>query len=411
MIKSVAIPQKRSGTCLDPYIPSFDARLIEKNFKSGTIRQYRMWIRRLASLMEANSISPGQLTSDMAAQLVRDEARNPRKSTWNQNLARRFVKHLIELGVASPPVPTAKQIARERLRADFEDYLHRQRGLSSRRIYNAWRFADRFLDHRFGAGNIDLAAVAPSDVIKFLHYLLGIETRFRNRAASSLVRLFFQFLFSRRATGSNLALCIPKVAQRRHAGVPRYLSQDQVDAVLKAVRSNPKHRLRGYAMILLMARLGLRAPEVVAIQLNDIDWRAGELLVCGKGARHDRVPIPPDVGEALADYIRHERVSTSRALFVTRHASNGPFKDGQVTNAILKDAFATAGIKPLGRYVGSNVLRHSLATNMVRKGASLAEISDMLRHRSRASTMIYAKMDVDGLRSIARPWPLTGDVR
>jgi integrase len=164
-------------------------------------------------------------------------------------------------------------------------------------------------------------------------------------------------------------------------------------------------------MMLLLARLGLRAPEVITIQLNDIDWRAGDLLVRGKGQRHDRVPIPPDVGEALTAYIRHDRVSTSRFLFVSLHAPHGPFKDGRLLNDILKQAFAATGVTPPGPYVGSHVLRHSLATNMVRKGASLAEVSNMLRHRSRASTMIYAKLDVDGLRSIARPWPAAGDVQ
>jgi site-specific recombinase XerD len=178
-----------------------------------------------------------------------------------------------------------------------------------------------------------------------------------------------------------------------------------------ATRDNPKHGLRDHAMLLLMARLGLRAPEVIAIQLDDIDWRAGELLVRGKGQRHDRLPIPSDVGEAVASYVRQERISPSRTLFVSSRAPNGPFKDGQVINDILKDAFAETGVTPPGPYVGSHVLRHSLATNMVRNGASLAEIGDMLRHRTRASTMIYAKLDIDGLRSIAKPWPASGEAR
>lgn len=161
-------------------------------------------------------------------------------------------------------------------------------------------------------------------------------------------------------------------------------------------------------MMLLMARLGLRAPEVIAIQLDDIDWRAGELLVRGKGQRHDRVPIPPDVGEALTAYIQSGRVAQSRALFVTERAPHRPFKDGQILNTVLREAFAATGITPPCRYVGSHVLRHSLATNMVQNGASLAEIADMLRHRSRASTMLYARVDIDGLRTIAQPWPVVG---
>jgi len=162
---------------------------------------------------------------------------------------------------------------------------------------------------------------------------------------------------------------------------------------------------------LLLARLGLRAPEVVAMQLDDIDWRSGEIIVRGKGNRYDRVPLPPDVGEALADYIRLDRTTTSRSLFVTERPPHRPFKDGQILNHILKDAFARTGLTPPAPYVGSQILRHSLATNLVQRGASLEEIGDMLRHRSRASTMIYAKLDIDGLRSIAQPWPVAGGAK
>ena len=138
-----------------------------------------------------------------------------------------------------------------------------------------------------------------------------------------------------------------------------------------------------------------------------IDWRAGELMVRGKGKSHDRVPIPPDVGEAIAAYLR-DRVSDARHLFVTERAPHRPFKGGQVLNAVLREAFARAGVKPPAPYVGSHVLRHSLATQLVREGASLEEVGNMLRHRSRASTLIYARLDIESLRSIAQPWPAVG---
>ena len=231
---------------------------------------------------------------------------------------------------------------------------------------------------------------------------------FNNKIRPVGLRNFLRYLFKCGVTPTNLALSVPSVAKRYQARLPRHLKPDQVEAVLTAVRANPKHGRRNYAMILLMARLGLRAPEVIAIQLDDIDWRAGELMVRGKGQRHDRVPIPPDVGEALVAYIRNDRVSGERALFVTERAPHRPFKNGAELNEILKIAFARCGMKPPCPYVGSHVLRHSLATNMVLKGASLAEVGNMLRHRSRASTMIYARLDIDTLRSLAQPWPAGG---
>ena len=118
--------------------------------------------------------------------------------------------------------------------------------------------------------------------------------------------------------------------------------------------------------------------------------------------------MPKDVGGAIANYIRRDRKSASRTVFVTNRAPRGPFVDAQILNEVLKTAFRKAGVKPQRRYVGSHILRHSLATNMVRNGASLAEIGDMLRHRNRRTTMIYAKLDIEGLRSVARDWPMAG---
>jgi site-specific recombinase XerD len=365
-------------------------------------------------MMESRRILPSCLTAELAIELAHGEGRKGSKAYPYTITARQFAKHLIDLGVVLVPSPTPQQIVRKELQHSFEDYLHRHRGLSQQTISQNWSFADRFLDHRFGDTDIDLAAISAGDVIAFLQMTISKKVPSRTNTATSAatyLRNFLRYLFKRGLTASNLALCVPRVTKRYNARLPRYLSPDQVETVLAAVRANPTHGRRNHAMLLLQARLGLRAPEVMAIQLGDIDWRAGELTVRGKGQRHDRMPIPPDVGEALTAYIRHDRVSTSRALFVTLRAPYGPFKSGHMLNNFLKKAFAATGVKPPRPYVGSHVLRHSLATNMVRNGASLAEVGDMLRHRSCATTMIYAKLDIDGLRSIAQSWPAVGGVQ
>lgn len=162
---------------------------------------------------------------------------------------------------------------------------------------------------------------------------------------------------------------------------------------------------RNYAMVLLLARLGLGAEEVVAIQLEDIDWRASELLVRGKGKRRDRLPIPTDVGQALAEYIRRDRQTSTRSLFVTERQPRIGFTNGQILNAVLKDAFAKTGLKRPLPWVGAHVLRHSLAVSLVNQGSSIEEIAELLRHRSRATTLLYTRLDMEGLRSLALPWP------
>ena len=164
-------------------------------------------------------------------------------------------------------------------------------------------------------------------------------------------------------------------------------------------------------MVLLLARLGLRPTEVIAIQIDDINWRAGEILIRGKGQMHDRMPLPQDVGKALAEYIRRDRVTTSRALFV-QSAHHITVPRLEILNSILKEAFAKTGLKPPVQYVGAHVLRHSLATKPDAAGEHrFAEVGDVLRHRSMTSTMIYAKLDIEGLRSVAQPWPVKGGAK
>jgi site-specific recombinase XerD len=302
------------------------------------------------------------------------------------------------------------EIKRAALLTDFEDYLIKQRGLSPRTIYHTLRFAHRFLDHRFGEGPLYLARLRPADVIGFIEHVL--TTGRRDKTVATHVRTFLQYLFGRALTAANLSLSLPKTAKRWDARLPRHLAPEGVEAVLASARDNPRYGARDYAMLLIMARLGLRAVEVIAIQLDDIDWRAGELVVRGKGQLHDRLPISPEVGDALSAYLRIERGPTaSRTLFVAQRAPYRPFANGQIVNSILKEALKATGQKPVTPYVGSHLLRHSLATQLVNAGASLDEVGDVLRHRSRSSTMIYARLDIDGLRSVAMPWPVTGGVQ
>ena len=396
-------------TCVDLYLDSFAQSFAAANYKAGTIKAYRHLARKLGRLMDTAGIAPSALTPDLADRLARTAARGPATRIRFHNLARRFAEHLIDIGVAQPVPLTEAQVARAALLAEYEVYLVKQRGLSPRTIYHTLRFADRFLDHRFGTAMIDVTRLRAADAIGFVQHLLAGKHPYRDKTATTHLRAFFQYLFWRGATATNLALCIPKAAKRWDARLPRHLSPDGIEAVLASVRGNPRHGARDYAMLLLMARLGLRAPEVIAIQLDDIDWRAGELLVRGKGKLHDRLPITAELGEALSRYLREERVSTRcRTVFVTHRAPHRAFKDGQIVNANLKDALAATGQKPVTPYVGSHLLRHSLATRLVNAGASLAEVGDVLRHRSRSSTMVYARLDIDGMRSIAQPWPVAG---
>jgi integrase/recombinase XerD len=397
---------------LGDYPGQFKAHLERQHYRPSTIADYDRCLTALNSKMAELDIGLEKLDEAIGLDLIAKSDFPSGRAKHNSFMVRSFVKFLVSLGVAQPtPHATATDTEHGQLKSAYEEYLRRQRGLSDRTIFHSWRLADRFLTFRFGKELGNLAEITATDITAFLLHTTTQKPSYRDKTISSHLRNFFRYLFKANRTTVNLSLGIPSVAQRYAARLPRHLSTEQVDILVSAVRADTAAGRRNYAMVLLLARLGLRAPEVIAMQLDDIDWRSGEIIVRGKGSRHDRVPLPPDVGEALADYIRLDRVTTSRALFVTERPPHRPFPQGEILNRILRDAFAKTGLKPPAPYVGSHILRHSLATNLLQRGAPLEEIGDMLRHRSRASTMIYARLDVDGLRSIAQSWPVEGGVK
>lgn len=303
---------------------------------------------------------------------------------------------------------TLKTQSREQIKAEYQTYLSRQRGLADKTIHKYDNLADRFLNFKFGAGPDELSKITGLDIAEFLQYLTERLRPYREKTISSSMRNFFRFLFQQEKIETNLALGIPSVAQRFARRIPYHLTPDHVEELIEASRTLSTYRWkkRNYAMVLLMARLGLRSTEVIAIQLDDIDWRNGLIVIRGKGGFHDKAPLLQDIGEAIADYVLHERKGTSRHLFVAYHPPHKPFEGAQVLNVILRQALEKTNIPRPKPHSVSNILRHSLATNLVQKGASLEEISNTLRHRSRVTTLLYARQDISGLRTIAQSWPL-----
>lgn len=390
------------------HLVAFIDEMVRLDHAESTVKLYLSCINDIAKVMDAAGIAACDLDETRAIELVADMDWIQSRQTYARFMLKRFVRFLSERGVTRErSALSPKEAARLELRRAYEDYLRRQRGLSERTIIDSWRFAEQFLDFCFPGDADEPGKISATDIASFLQARV-VQRAPRDKTVPSHLRNFFRYLFKAGETATNLANAVPRVAQRFGTRLPRHLSLEQVDTILEAVRTTQPSGLRNYAMVLLMARLALRPPEVVAMQIDDIDWRSGEILVRGKGDRHDKLPLLPEVGKALADYIKRERVTTSRSLFVISRPPHRPFKDAQVLNDILGKAYSKTGLKPPAPYVGAQILRHSLATNLVRNGASLEEISDTLRHRSRATTLIYAKLDIEGLRSVAQPWPTEG---
>jgi hypothetical protein len=212
--RKILVPTTRSTrmdtsdqiTCLDPYLASFEESLSSKNYKPWTLKNYGCLLRRFGRLVEAEGVAPWALTPDLAVELGRRLPTTPKSQIKIHSLAKRFVEHLIEIGVVAQPPLTAAQAERAELPAGFETYLIRQRGLSPRSIYHVLRFADRFLDHRFGDSMLDLPAPNARDVVAFMEHLLARKRPFRDKTPATHLRSFFQYLFGQGLTTTNLSL-------------------------------------------------------------------------------------------------------------------------------------------------------------------------------------------------------------
>lgn len=395
------------GSWLDPHRARFLKALEDQGYATFTLRTYDGAAKLFCREVERRKIRNGELVGATLSKVraVALEAMHPNKYNQKHYCLERFIDALVEASVAERPKQKRKEVTPlDRLQFEYESYLRDQRGLTDATIYHCVSFLKRFMTFRFGERLGPLDDITPRDVVDFIRKLRG-GTAPRDKTAPSHLRNLFRFLFWSGKTKRDLAVSIPRVAQAPKSTLPRYLKPEQVDKLLDATWAATPVGRRNYAMLMVLARLGLRAPEAIAIQLDDIDWRNGTILIRGKGRRHDRMPLPDDVGKAIVDYIKNGRRGASRILFVSSTPPHSAFVDAQILNTALKQAFEGTGIKPPQKYVGSHVLRHSLATDMLRKGASLDEIGDVLRHRSRMSTTIYARHDIDALRSIAPAWP------
>lgn len=385
-----------------------------EGYSKGSIAKYKSNAQAFREALASAKLIPADLTDELMDQLARPivgaaSAKDKKHCLYRLN---RFWDYLIQNASApARPIPPLDMSPRAVLKRKYETYLRVQRGLSEDTIYHCLRFYDRFLTAKFGTGLDDLNTIKPHDITEFILRLREAQNAPRDKTGPSHLRNLFQFLFWSGMTERNLSSAVPKARQPKPTGIPRYLEPEEVNQLIEVVRGHMKTGRRNYAMLMLSARLGLRPPEVTAIELDDIDWRAGEILIRGKRKLHDRMPMSAEIGEAIVDYIKKERRGPERALFVSVKPPFKRFKDAQILRWILRDAYDATGISPPQAYVGTHILRHSLATDMLRKGASLADIGDVLRHRSAMTTTIYAQHDVDALRSISRPWPTAEEVQ
>jgi len=313
--------------------------------------------------------------------------------------------YLRGLGVAPAASPRVAVGAVEMLLAGYRDYLGVERGLTSDTIEGYVLAVRPFLDGRLRDGDeLDLDELSAADVVAFVVARCPGQSCGAAKMTVTALRSLLGFLHLRALIAGPLAGAVPSTASWRLSGLPRALEPEQLEALLASCDRGTAVGRRDYAVLVVLARLGLRAGEVAALRLEDVDWRAGELVITGKGRRAERLPLPADVGEAIVAYLKDGRPATAldRSLIVRVRAPHHGLTTGGITQIVF-GAAARAGLGP----IHSHRLRHTAATQMLRAGASLEEVGQVLRHRQALTTAIYAKVDRDALRALARPWPET----
>ncbi len=320
----------------------------------------------------------------------------------------RFLDHLVACGalaapVSSPDDPSVFADVGRRYRA----YLRIERGLAPTTPRHYWTIVCGFLQGRFGEHPARLHELTADDTTRFLLRPRAPATPKGAQLEVTVLRSFFGFLLKEGEIDRDLAAAIPPIRRWRLVEVPKFLTRAEVTRVLAACDRQSAVGQRDYAILLLLARLGVRAGEVVRLELGDLDWRVGQLMVRGKGAVQAWLPLPTDVGHALATYLHDARPSCdTRRVFVCTRAPYQSLGHASTVSTIVRRAITRAGLTLPTQ--GAHLFRHSLATDLLRHGASLQEIGELLRHRSPRTTEIYAKVDLEGLRAVARPWPVAG---
>jgi site-specific recombinase XerD len=391
---------RRKPGRLGPYVEGYRARLLELGYTPGTVRGMLKVLGQLGRWMECAGLEAGQLDeAAIDAFLTARRAGGDRHVPTARALGQ-MVRYLREVGAMAPASARALTPLEE-LVAEYRRWLVEERGLAQATVIRYEALARRFLAARIAPG--DERGVERLGGAELAAFLVRECARVSPGSAKGRVaelRALLRFLHLSGLTQPALADALPSAAGWRETAIPQTITPAEVERLVAGCDRSALDGLRDGAMLLLLARLGLRSIEVARLELDDLDWRHGELVVRGKARRQDRLPLAADVGQALAAYLAKRGPHQSRRVFLTLRAPTRPIR-AELVGDVVQRACRRAGVG----HVGAHRLRHTLASELLRAGASLIDISQVLRHRDLATTAIYAKIDLGRLRQVAQPWP------
>jgi len=392
---------------LAPYVDGLRAELVALGYGSSTVGAHlALWVQ-LSRWLQDQGLDASRLTPARIEEFVAVR-RQTHRYLYTVNALTPGLGFLRRAGVIPGIQARVADTAVEVIECQFRTYLLVVRGLAEVSADTYVSRARPFLAERARRGPLDLESLTAADVSSFVALWLPGLSKGPARSTVTALRSLLSFLHATGVVAKPLAPLVPAVASWRLAGLPVGLTRVQVGALLDACDRSTAVGRRDFAIVTLLARMGLRSAEVAAMTLDDIDWRAGTLMIHGKGNSHEQLPLPVDVGSALSSYLEDGRPARTlgRAVFIRARA---PYRvlDRKSISTMVGRAAGRAGLGT----VHAHLLRHTLATEVLGAGASLDEVGQLLRHRSRASTAIYAKVDQLRLVELARPWPTSAGLR
>jgi integrase/recombinase XerD len=394
-------PEGPFATFIEPFARS----LREQGYARYSIHRQVLLATCFSRWLKQQEVATRGLTSDHPPRYLRYRARQVRPSRGDAAALRHLLDFLRrERVIPAERISSHPLTPTERWMQAYEHHLREARGLARATIVNYIPFAGSFLKDRFGDGPVALSHLGARDVVGFIQrQALRLHPK-RAKLLTSALRSFLQYVRYRGKTKLDLAAAVPVVPNWSMSSIPRAIGANQVRQLLASIDRRTATGRRDYAILLLLARLGLRASEVAFLELDDIDWNAGQLSVRGKSGLRSDLPLPTDVGKAIAAYLRRGRPQcTSRCVFLRAKAPLRGFRGPSGIGSMVRHRLQRAGIDAPTH--GAHQFRHGLATELLRQGASLGEIGELLGHHSPETTKIYTKVDLDALRTLAVPWP------
>jgi site-specific recombinase XerD len=397
------IERLRQGP-LSEHLDAYAAAVADQGYTHNSIRQQIVVIADFSRWLKQKQIAVQDLGSKVVIRFLRHRHRPQRVRRGDPKTLQRLLTMLRQIGVVKPEQPLVADNAQTRIVAEFRHYLLQERGLSAATLLNYVPVVEQFLAERFHNRAPNFAMLRAPHVTGFVMRQARQLSPVGAGLMVTALRSFLRYLRHRGAIATDLAGCVPAVPNWSLSTIPRFLPAATVEHVLECCDQKTSVGRRNHAILLLLARLGVRAGEVVGLRLDDIDWSTGQITIRGKGGKSAQLPLAADVGAALAAYLRHDRPrSATRSVFLRHRAPLVGLGNSSTISSLVRRALKHAGVE--SAHTGAHVLRHSLATSLLRQGGSLDEIGELLRHQSPNTTAIYAKVDVTALHTLALPWP------